>query len=84
MPRGRPKAPSARHYIFTPTVSLSFEAPAANDQAFDEYVSDPAKPVPFVNYPALEVPQEYMVSDQRFADSRTDVLVYQTPSCRKT
>ncbi len=42
-------------------------------------MSDPAKPVPFVNYAALNVPQEYMVSDQRFADSRTDVLVYQTP-----
>jgi putative CocE/NonD family hydrolase len=32
-----------------------------------------------VNYTALNVPQEYMVSDQRFADSRTDVLVYETP-----
>ena len=58
---------------------LSFEEPEASDQAFDEYVSDPAKPVPFVNYAGLNVPQEYMVSDQRFADSRTDVLVYQTP-----
>ncbi len=61
-----------------PGGGLSFDAPAAGS-AFDEYVSDPAKPVPFVNYSALEVPQEYMVSDQRFADSRTDVLVYQTP-----
>jgi putative CocE/NonD family hydrolase len=34
--------------------------------------------VPFVNYAALNVPQEYMLSDQRFADSRTDVAVYQT------
>ena len=46
--------------------------------AFDEYVSDPAKPVPFVNYVAQDVPQEYMVSDQRFAASRPDVLTYQT------
>ena len=42
-------------------------------------MSDPAKPVPFVNYVSLSVPQEYMVSDQRFAASRTDVLVYETP-----
>jgi putative CocE/NonD family hydrolase len=35
--------------------------------------------VPFVNYTAISVPQEYMVSDQRFADGRTDVLVYETP-----
>ena len=63
---------------------LSFDPPAADSSsvdssAFDEYVSDPAKPVPFVNYVAQDVPQEYMVSDQRFASSRTDVLVYQTP-----
>jgi putative CocE/NonD family hydrolase len=63
---------------------LSFDPPATDSSsidssAFDEYVSDPAKPVPFVNYVAQDVPQEYMVSDQRFAASRTDVLVYQTP-----
>ena len=58
---------------------LSFDPPANDAAAYDEYVSDPAKPVPFVNYAALNVPQEYMLSDQRFADSRTDVLVYQTP-----
>lgn len=62
-----------------PGGGLSFEPPQGADTSFDEYVSDPAKPVPFVNYAALNVPQEYMVSDQRFADSRTDVLVYQTP-----
>ncbi len=73
-----PEGAERKALYFHANGELSFEAPAANDQAFDEYVSDPAKPVPFVNYPALEVPQEYMVSDQRFADSRTDVLVYQT------
>ena len=41
-------------------------------------MSDPNKPVPFVGYPATSVPQEYMVADQRFAASRSDVLVYQT------
>ena len=57
---------------------LSFDAPTGSGEAFDQYVSDPAKPVPFIGYPALAVPQEYMVSDQRFAATRTDVLVYQT------
>jgi uncharacterized protein len=46
--------------------------------SFDEYVSDPAKPVPFIAYTATEVPQEYMVGDQRFASTRTDVLTYST------
>jgi len=58
---------------------LSFDPPAGDAPSFDEYVSDPAKPVPFVNYTAQSVPQEYMVSDQRFAASRPDVLVYETP-----
>ncbi len=58
---------------------LSFDPPAGDAPSFDEYVSDSAKPVPFVNYTAQSVPQEYMVSDQRFAASRPDVLVYETP-----
>jgi uncharacterized protein len=57
---------------------LSFDPPEDAATVFDEYVSDPAKPVPFVNYVATSVPQEYMDSDQRFADSRTDVLTYET------
>lgn len=57
---------------------LSFDPPQSDVPGFDEYVSDPAKPVPFVSYVANHVPQEYMDSDQRFAKSRTDVLTYQT------
>ncbi len=57
---------------------LTFDPPAATGEVFDQYVSDPAKPVPFVGYAALAVPQEYMVSDQRFAATRSDVLTYQT------
>jgi putative CocE/NonD family hydrolase len=56
---------------------LSFDPPAANE-GFDEYVSDPAHPVPFVDYVATDIPQRYMVDDQRFAARRTDVLVYET------
>jgi putative CocE/NonD family hydrolase len=56
---------------------LSFNAPTEAESA-DEYVSDPAHPVPFVNYMATAVPQRYMDDDQRFASRRTDVLTYQT------
>jgi hypothetical protein len=60
---------------------LSFEAPT-NATTYDEYVSDPAKPVPLMGFvpPAggqLMSP-EYMTGDQRFASRRPDVLVYQT------
>jgi uncharacterized protein len=56
---------------------LAFEPPAEED-ASDSYVSDPAKPVPWVGYTAQTMPEEYMVSDQRFAATRPDVLVYVT------
>jgi uncharacterized protein len=74
-----PKNAEARTLYLQPNGELSFDAPKTDSPAFDEYVSDPAKPVPFVNYTAMQVPQEYMVSDQRFAASRPDVLVYETP-----
>lgn len=57
---------------------LSFEPPAAGEQAYDEYTSDPKHPVPFVAYAAEDVPQEYMLSDQRFAAKRPDVVTYMT------
>ena len=56
---------------------LSLTAPA-DSNAFDQYVSDPARPVPFINNIAIGMTREYMVDDQRFAARRTDVLVYQT------
>jgi putative CocE/NonD family hydrolase len=73
-----PANAQARVLYFQDQGGLSFTAPEAKDEAFDEYVSDPNRPVPFLNYTSLRVPQEYMVGDQRFASTRTDVLVYQT------
>ena len=58
---------------------LSNQAPTEADQsAFDEYVSDPNKPVPYLGYVAMGMTRDYMTEDQRFAASRTDVLVYET------
>jgi len=73
-----PKNAESKTLYFHANGGLSFDPPAAAP-AFDEYVSDPAHPVPFVNYIAQNVPQEYMASDQRFAATRPDVLVYETP-----
>ncbi|HEX6881415.1 MAG TPA: CocE/NonD family hydrolase [Terriglobales bacterium] len=56
---------------------LSFQPPAAG-AAYDEYVSDPAKPVPFLDYISIDMDQPYMTGDQREPGRRTDVLVYQT------
>src|ERR1700727_541607 len=74
-----PKDVEAKTLYLQAGGALSFDPPSSDAPAFDEYVSDPARPVPFGNYTAISVPQEYMVSDQRFADGRTDVLVYETP-----
>lgn len=59
---------------------LRFEPPADADASggFDEYVSDPAKPVPFIDWTDIGMPPEYMVADQRFAARRPDVLVYES------
>ncbi len=72
-------APGAkpRTLYFREQGGLGFDAPPTTT-ASDRYASDPAKPVPFVGYTAIGVPQEYMVADQRFAATRPDVLVYVT------
>jgi putative CocE/NonD family hydrolase len=46
---------------------------------FSEYLSDPAKPVPYTEDVHMGRTREYMTDDQRFAARRPDVLVYQTP-----
>ena len=46
--------------------------------SFDEYVSDPAHPVPFTKDVQLHRSNDYMTEDQRFASRRPDVLVWQT------
>ncbi|MDM4767219.1 CocE/NonD family hydrolase [Pelomonas sp. SE-A7] len=73
-----PAQAKARTLYFQPGGKLGFTPPAAAQSAFDQYISDPNKPVPFVGYTALSMPQEYMVSDQRFAATRPDVLVYES------
>ncbi len=64
-------------------LKLSFAAPQSGEAAFDEYISDPAKPVPFRARPIQPVGYdngltwpEWLVDDQREASGRTDVLVY--------
>ena len=56
---------------------LTFSSGGASE-GFDEYVSDPNKPVPYINGIANRMTREYMVDDQRFAATRSDVLVYQS------
>ncbi len=57
--------------------TLSFTAPTATE-SFDEYISDPDKPVPYTEDVHLSRTREYLTDDQRFASRRPDVMVYQT------
>lgn len=61
--------------------TLSFAKPAGGAAAaYDEYVADPAKPVPFIPRPVRMEDEHawkpWLVSDQRFVSDRTDVLSY--------
>jgi putative CocE/NonD family hydrolase len=72
-----PPLTKAQTLYFREGGRLSLEPPTGtDDDAGDSYVSDPAKPVPFVGYTTLGMSEEYMVADQRFAATRPDVLVY--------
>ncbi len=59
---------------------LSFDPPRGKKDRldYDEYLSNPAKPVPYMNGIFAGMKAEYMIADQRFASRRPDVLVYQT------
>ena len=60
-----------------PGGGLSWTAPAGSG-GFSEYVSDPAKPVPYTEAVHFQRTREYMTDDQRFASRRPDVLVFET------
>jgi putative CocE/NonD family hydrolase len=61
---------------------LSFTGPDAATPPFDEYVSDPSKPVPYRTRPVVESDSDawrhWLVDDQRFVDGRPDVLTFET------
>jgi len=73
----------AKPLYLQPGFKLGFDSPKSGDGAFDEYTSDPAKPVPYRARPSqptgysdrLTWPQ-WLVDDQREASGRTDVLTF--------
>jgi hypothetical protein len=66
----------------TAGLKVTFDGPKAGDAAFDEYVSDPAKPVPFRARPIQPVGaaqgtwRQWLVDDQREASGRPDVVAF--------
>jgi uncharacterized protein len=74
-----PPGAKAQTLFFRAKGKLGTGAPGAKeDEGADAYVSDPSKPVPYMDDHTNDIVATYMVSDQRFAARRPDVLVYQT------
>jgi putative CocE/NonD family hydrolase len=76
-------APKATPLYLGAGLKLGFAAPKTDEVSFDEYVSDPAKPVPFRARPSQPIGYgdgltwaQWLVDDQREASGRPDVLVF--------
>ncbi|HEY3768562.1 MAG TPA: CocE/NonD family hydrolase [Candidatus Angelobacter sp.] len=80
-----PCVPKPKPIYLNAGMKLTFDAPKQGDTAYEEYVSDPAKPVPFRARPIRPVGYDidkgytwplWLADDQREASGRTDVLAF--------
>ena len=79
-----PQEAKATSLYLLPGKAIGMEPPASTaGAAYDEYVSDPANPVPYQGGQITGRTREYMLDDQRFAAQRNDVLTYQTAPLTK-
>jgi len=74
-----PKQARPLSLLLTPGGRVAFSFPqGSSGPNYDEYVSDPARPVEFIDHIAGRMTGDYMIQDQRFASRRPDVLVYES------
>jgi putative CocE/NonD family hydrolase len=81
-----PKDLQSRSIYFRKGRKLTLDTPPNPEdpaESFDEYLSDPANPVPYTNAMSNSRGSGYMIEDQRFASRRSDVLSYQTDALDK-
>ena len=72
-----PREGGARSLYLGAGHTVAMVPPAATQApAFEQWTSDPAKPVPFVGTQSTDMDPDYMAKDQRFAESRPDVVTY--------
>ncbi|QJW91346.1 CocE/NonD family hydrolase [Spirosoma taeanense] len=72
-----PKTVQSQSLYFQPQGQLTRQPPVQTN-SFEEYISDPAKPVPYTDGIQARRNNQYMIEDQRFAARRPDVVVFQT------
>ncbi|MCW3467456.1 CocE/NonD family hydrolase [Chitinophaga nivalis] len=77
LPKWPPAEIQTTPVYLQPDGKLSFSKPAATN-SFSEYVSDPAKPVPYTEDVHFSRTISYMTDDQRFAARRPDVVTFET------
>ncbi len=76
---------TSKRLFLLPHAALGFNAPSADEAAYDEYISDPAHPVPYrirPNRPPYvkdSTWRQWLVDDQREFSARPDVLTFSTP-----
>ena len=73
-----PKNITARSLYLADNFGLVLDKTPSGKNAYDQYVSDPQKPVPYTSGIHFKRTREYMTDDQRFASRRPDVLTYET------
>ncbi len=73
-----PNPAQKQTYFFSPGELTPAPNPAKTRGTFSEYVSDPARPVPYTDGIMARRNNQYMIEDQRFASRRPDVLTFQT------
>lgn len=71
-----PKPAKAQQWYLLPGKKLDTLPAAEKKASFQEYISDPANPVPYAEQKSASRINEYMVADQRFAALRNDVISY--------
>lgn len=71
-----PAEAQEKQLYLLPGGKLSFTAPTNGKDSYDEYVSDPENPVPFLDHKSMDMDRDYMTADQRFLSDRKDVLSY--------
>ncbi|MBI3286078.1 MAG: CocE/NonD family hydrolase [Burkholderiales bacterium] len=73
-----PQASKEQTLYFHADGKLGFTPPTGDEAPYDEYLSDPAKPVPYTTEIATRWSKDYVAADQRFASRRPDVLSWQS------
>ncbi len=76
-----PKATQMQNFYFQKNGGLNGNTPSVSkdfSRSFMDWVSDPARPVPYTEDVHEDRTREYMLDDQRFAARRNDVLTFQT------